>query len=260
MTRLAGKVALVTGASQGIGAGIARRFAAEGAAVIVHHTDDAQGATRVAADIVWRGGRAIAVRGDIAHWPDIRRIYEETLSTFGGLDILVNNTGLDGDGVARPMKHRAMSADERARHAELQSEATIFGAMLMSQEAVRLFGEAGGSIINLTSLGRCGMAPAIDADDAPEAAIDAMTRGLTRAFATRNIRVNSIAPGVMGPEEPAAIDTIDGSVLNRQFIAMPLFGRSIAQDAVATLAVTLACDDVMFRRGDEPRLASAGLH
>jgi 3-oxoacyl-[acyl-carrier protein] reductase len=173
MTRLAGKVALVSGASHGIGAGIARRFGAEGAAVVVHHTDDAQGAARVVADIVWRGGRAIAVHGDIAHWPDIRRLFEETLGTFGGLDILVNNAG-----PAKPMAMRAMSGAERARQAELQAEAMLFGAMLMSQEAVRLFGADGGSIINL----------------APDAATDAMTLGLSRALGALPISVHALAP------------------------------------------------------------------
>jgi 3-oxoacyl-[acyl-carrier protein] reductase len=251
MTRLAGKVALVTGASDGIGASIARRFAAEGAAVIVHHTDDFKGAARVVADIVWRGGRAIAVQGDIAHWPDIRRLFEETIATFGGLDILVNNAGL-----AKPITHRAMSTDERARQAELQSEASVFGAMLMSQEAVRLFGDDGGSIINLTALGSYGMAPATAVESAPEAAIDAMTRGLSRAFGSRHIRVNSIAPGVMGPEEPAAIDALTDSALNRQFIAMPALGRA-APDAVARLAVSLACNDNALHRGDQPTAMNA---
>lgn len=255
MTKLAGKIALVTGASQGAGASIARRFGAEGAAVIVHHTDDAQGATRVVADIVWRGGRAIAVQGDIAHWPDIRRIYEETIATFGGLDILVNNAA-----PVKPTGHRAMSSDERARHAELQSEALIFGTMLMSQEAVRLFGADGGSIINLTALGRIGVAPTTVAADTTEAAIDAMTRGLTRSFGARNIRVNSIAPGVMGPDEPAASNGHDGDAAIRRFIALPLLGRGIAQDAVARLAVQLACDDIVHRLGQAPRTTVASWH
>jgi 3-oxoacyl-[acyl-carrier protein] reductase len=245
MTRLAGKVALVTGASDGIGAGIARRFGAEGAAVIVHHTDDPAGAARVVADIVWRGGRAIAVQGDIAHWPDIRRLFEETVATFGTLDILVNNAR-----ASRPGRRTAMSEREYRRQTELQSEATVFGAMLLCQEAIRLFGARGGSIINLTTLGRSSLAPAISADAAPDAAIDAMTRGLSRAFGAHNIRVNCIAPGVMGPQEPAAIDVLDGRAVNRQFIALPSLGMTSAKDTVARLAVSLACDDAVPGTGE----------
>jgi 3-oxoacyl-[acyl-carrier protein] reductase len=151
MTRLAGKVALVTGASRGIGAGIARRLAAEGAAVVVHHNDDAQNATRVVADIVWRGGRAITVQGEVAHWPDVRRLFEEIVTTFGGLDILVNNAGM-----TTPLPQRAITDDDAWR----PFESHLFGAMLMCHEAVRLFGADGGSIINLTALERCDMAPA----------------------------------------------------------------------------------------------------
>lgn len=230
MTRLAGKVALVTHAGNGIGAAVARRLAAEGACVVVSHTDDREGATRLVADIVWRGGCAIAVQGDVAHWPDVRRLFEETAATFGRLDILVN------DARAAPRTAR----DDR------QDGINLFGAMLMCQEAVRLFGNDGGAIINLTSLARCGLAPDVEA--APDGAIDALTRGLVRALSGHNIRVHAIAPGVFGPQEPAEIDVLDGTARSRQFVALP---RRTSPDAVAKLAADLACAD-----GQAPLMAA----
>ena len=208
MTRLAGQVALVTHAGSGIGAAVARRLAAEGACVVVSHTDDHEGAARLVADIIWRGGCAMAVQGDVAHWPDVRRLFSETAATFGGLDILVNDT----------------------RH---HDDTNLFGAMLMSQEAVRLFGPDGGAIINLTTLARCDLAP----DAAPDMAIDTLTLGLARAFSSRNIRVHAIAPGAVGPQE---IDVLDGAARSRQFVALP---RRTTPDAVAKLAADLASEN-----------------
>ena len=247
MTRLAGKVALVTGAADGIGAGIARRFGAEGAAVIVHHANDPHGAARVVAEIVWRGGRAIAVQGDIARWPDVRRLYEEIAATFGRLDILVNNGAL-----ARTELQDALADDDQRQARELK----VFGAMLLCQEAVRMFGVTGGSIVNLTALDGIPTAPASMPDPGADAAIDAMTRGLSRAYGTRNVRVSTIAPGMLGPEEPAAIDVLDGSVRNRQFIALPA-ARNRAPDSIADIAVALTCDDSAHRSGRDIVVAGA---
>jgi 3-oxoacyl-[acyl-carrier protein] reductase len=210
MTRLAGQVALVTHAGSGIGAAIARRLAAEGACVVVSHKDDHDGASRLVADIIWRGGCAMAVQGDVAHWPDVRRLFADTVATFGGLDILVNDT-------------------------RQSDETHLFGAMLMSQEAVRLFGPDGGAIINLTTLARCDLAP----EAPPDMAVDTLTVGLARAFGGRNIRVHAIAPGALGPQEPAEIDVLDGAARSRQFVALP---RRATPDAVARLAADLASE------------------
>jgi 3-oxoacyl-[acyl-carrier protein] reductase len=215
--------------------------------VIVHHADDPRGAARVVAEIVWRGGRAIAVQGDIARWQDVRRLYEEIATTFGRLDILVNNGGF-----ARAHAEGALTDDDQRCELELK----VFGAMLMSQEAVRMFGVDGGSVINLTALDAFATVPASLPDPSVEAAIDAMTRGLSRAYGTRNIRVSTIAPGMLGPEEPAAIDVLDGSVLNRQFIALPA-ARHHAPDTIAEIAVALTCDDYAFRTGGDIMVAGA---
>ncbi len=220
MTRLAGKVALVTHAGSGIGAVVARRLAAEGACVVISHKDDAEGASRLVADIIWRGGCAMAVQGDVAFWPDVRRLFEETAATFGRLDILVNDTR------AAP----SPTGDTR------REDINLFGAMLMSQEAVRLFGTDGGAIINLTTLARCDLAP----DAAPETAIDTLTLGLARAFTSRNIRVHAIAPGALGPQEPADINVLDDAARSRQFVALP---RHTTPDAVAKQAADLASEN-----------------
>jgi 3-oxoacyl-[acyl-carrier protein] reductase len=230
MTRLAGKVALVTHAGSGIGAVVARRLAAEGACVVISHKDDTENATRLVADIVWRGGCAMAVQSDVAFWPDVRRLFEETGATFGRLDILVNDVRTAGP------------ATEDTRQRE---EINLFGAMLMSQEAIRLFGSDGGAIINLTSLARCDLAP----DAAPETAIDTLTLGLARAFTSRNIRVHAIAPGALGPQEPADIEVFDRAVRSRQFVALP---PRTTPDAVAKLAADLA-----FESGCAPLMAAS---
>lgn len=233
MTRLAGQVALVTHAGSGIGAAVARRLAAEGACVVISHTDDHEGAARVVADIIWRGGCALAVQGDVAHWPDVRRLFAETAATFGQLDILVND-----------VRAAAPTAEDTRRRDDIN----LFGAMLVSQEAIRLFGPDGGAIINLTSLARCDLAPEI----APETAIDTLTLGLARAFGGRNIRVHAIAPGAMGPHEPARdhaeIDVLDGAARSRQFVALP--GRS-PPDVVAKLVA-----DLSVERGLAPLMAA----
>lgn len=252
MTRLAGKIALVTDAADGIGAGIARRFGAEGAAVIVHHAGDPRGAARVVAEIVWRGGRAVAVQGDIARWQDIRRLYEEIAATFGRLDILVNNGAL-----ARPGSQASRAEDALPDNDQRQArELKLFGAMLLCQEAVRMFGAGGGAIVNLTALDGLTTAPAALPDPGADAAIDAMTRGLSRAYGTRNVRVSTIAPGMLGPEEPAAIDVLDGSVRNRQFIALPA-AHNHAPDSIAEMAVALSCDDNAYRSGRDITVAAA---
>ncbi len=221
MTRLAGQVALVTQGARGIGAAIARRLAAEGACVVISHKNDHDDATRLVADIIWRGGCAMAVAGDVAFWPDVRRLFEETAATFGRLDILVNDTRASAP----------TTEDTRPREDRWRDEINLFGAMLMSQEAIRLFGHDGGAIINLTSLARCDLAP----NAAPETAIDTLTLGLARAFTSRNIRVHAIAPGALGPE----IDVLAGDARSRQFVALP---RRATPEAVAKLAADLACD------------------
>ena len=225
MTRLAGQVALVTHAGSGIGAAVARRLAAEGACVVISHKDDTEGASRLVADIIWRGGCAIAVQGDVAFWPDVRRLFEETAATFGRLDILVNDTR------AAPSPAGDNRRDDRWR-----DEINLFGAMLMSQEAIRLFGTDGGAIINLTSLAHCDLAP----DAVPETAIDTLTLGLARAFTSRNIRVHAIAPGALGPQEPADIDVLDTDARSRQFVVLP---RRTTPDEVAKLAADLASEN-----------------
>lgn len=229
VARLTGQVALVTDAAQSVAAGIARRFAAEGAAVVVHSAD-AQAATRVVAEIVWRGGRAITAQGDLTHWPDVRRLFEDTLSTFGGLDILVNGAGLTAACVQEETRQ-----DDDAE--PLDGE--LFGAMLLCQEAVQTFGAAGGDIINLTSPESCTMAPAMCPDRAPAAAVDTMTRGLSQTFGPRGIRAHAIALDTAG-DPGTALHVLDRHDVNPDYITVAAARRRLP-NAIAELAVSLTC-------------------
>ena len=191
MHKLEGKVAVVTGASKGIGASIAKHMAAEGAAVVVNYASSNEGADRVVADIEKNGGRAIAVQADVAKKADIERLFSEAKKAFGKIDILVNNAGIYEfspiEGVTEEHFHK-------------QFNINVLGLILASQEAVKHFGSSGGSIINISS-GASTMAPAnTSVYSATKAAVDAVTKSLASELGSRNIRVNSINPGMVETE------------------------------------------------------------
>jgi 3-oxoacyl-[acyl-carrier protein] reductase len=188
--KLAGKVAVVTGASKGIGASIAKHMAAEGAAVVVNYASSNKGADRVVADIENNRGRAIAVQADVAK-ADIERLFSEAKKAFGKIDILVNNAGIYEfspiEGVTEEHFHK-------------QFNLNVLCLILASQEAVKHFGSAGGSIINISS-GASTMAPAnTSVYSATKAAVDAVTRSLAKELGSSNTRVNSINPGMVETE------------------------------------------------------------
>lgn len=182
MTRLQGKIAIVTGASGGVGAGIARYLGAEGAAVVVSYAKDAQGASRVAADIVATGGRAIALHGDASKAEDVKRIFRITNDAFGRPDLVVNNTGIDSMG-------RASETD-----AHRQFDVDVFGTFLMSQQAAHQFGDNGGVIINMSSVGSRDLAPDRVAYSTAKGVVETLTLGLSHELGSRGIRVISIDP------------------------------------------------------------------
>jgi 3-oxoacyl-[acyl-carrier protein] reductase len=182
MTRLQGKIAIVTGASGGVGAGIARYLGAEGAAVVVSYAKDAQGANRVAADIVATGGRAMALHGDASKAEDVKRIFRITNDAFGRPDLVVNNTGIDSMGRAsEPDAHRQFDVD-------------VFGTFLMSQQAAHQFGDNGGVIINMSSVGSRDLAPDRVAYSTTKGVVETLTLGLSHELGSRGIRVISIDP------------------------------------------------------------------
>jgi 3-oxoacyl-[acyl-carrier protein] reductase len=185
MSDLNAKVAVVTGASKGIGAAIAKALSAAGAAVVVNYSASKEDADRVVADIKAKGGKAIAVKGDVAKADDMGRLFEETKKTFGGLDILVNNAG-----IYRFARLEEITEDEFHQHFNIN----VLGTILATREAVKYFGPNGGNVINMSSIASAGV-PEAAVYSGSKGAVDAITRGLAEELGPRKIRVNAIAPG-----------------------------------------------------------------
>jgi 3-oxoacyl-[acyl-carrier protein] reductase len=189
--KLTGKVAVVTGASKGIGASIAKHLAAEGAAVVVNYASSKAGADKVVDEITSSGGKAIAVQADVAAKTDIERLFAETKAAFGQLDILVNNAGI------YDMSPLEQITEE---HFHKQFNLNVLGLLLTTQEALKHFGPAGGSVINTSSIVSTWGTPGASVYSATKAAVDAVTRSLGKELGSRNIRVNSINPGMVETE------------------------------------------------------------
>ena len=240
--RLKGKVAIVTGASKGIGAAIATHLAEEGAAVVVNYASSKQGADRVVAEITGKGGRAIAVQADMSKRADIQRLFAEARKAFDRIDILVNNAGI--------YEFAPLEA-VTAEHFHKQFNLNVLGTLLASQEAVKHFGRAGGSIINLSSVVAT-TAPAMGTVySATKAAVDAVTRSLAKELGPRNIRVNSINPGMVETEGTTSSGiTANESDFRKQFEGQAPLGRIGKPKDVAPAAVYLASDDSSWITGE----------
>jgi len=248
MSRLKNKVAIVTGASKGIGAGIAKSLAAEGAAVVVNYASSREGADRVVADIVKEGGRAVAVQGDVSKTADVQRLFAETQKAFGALDVLVNNAGV---------YEFAALGEITEEQFHRQFNTNVLGLILATQEAVKRFGAEGGSIINIGSTASSLTPPTSTVYTATKSAVDAVTHVLAKELGPKKIRVNSINPGMVETEGTHAVGVI-GSDFQKQFEAQTPLGR-IAQPAdIAPIAVFLASADSGWLTG-ETLLASGGL-
>ena len=204
MSKLQGKVAVVTGASKGIGAGIAKGFAAEGASVVVNYASSREGAERVVREIGERGGKAIAVQADVAKRADVERLFDETETAFGAVDILVNNAG-----VYRFAAIEAFSEEEFHR----QFDTNVMGLLLATQQAVARFGPKGGSVINIGSGAPQLALPSTAVYTATKAAVASITQVLSKELGPRKIRVNAIAPGGVETEGVHDLGLI-GSDLN----------------------------------------------
>ncbi|MBL8837290.1 MAG: glucose 1-dehydrogenase [Alphaproteobacteria bacterium] len=240
MNDLAGKVAIVTGASKGIGAAIAAQLGAAGAAVAVNYATDRAGADQVVAQITGKGGRAIAVQGDVSKADDVKRLFAETQAAFGRLDVLVNNAGVYG---AEPIE--AVSEAEFHR----QFNINVLGTLLTIQQSLKHFGGEGGSVINISSIVGGNPLPAFSVYSATKAAVDAITTALGRELGTRKIRVNAIAPG-MTISEGAITAGIIGSDFEKQAIAGTPLGRTGQPDDIARVAVFLASDRAAWMTGE----------
>ncbi len=191
MSKLKNKVAVVTGASKGIGAGIAKALAAEGAAVVVNYASSREGADRVVAEIKSKGGNAIAVQGDVSKASDVSVIFAETKNAFGKLDILVNNAGVYEmaplEGITETQFHRLFNTN-------------VLGLIQATQEAVKLFGPEGGSVINIGSAITSLNPPASAVYTATKSAVDAITQVFSKELGPKKIRVNSLNPGMVETE------------------------------------------------------------
>jgi 3-oxoacyl-[acyl-carrier protein] reductase len=239
MSRLSGKAAVVTGASKGIGAGIAKALAAEGAAVVVNYASSKEGAEKVVAEIRAKGGKAVAVRGDVAKVADVKKIFAEAKHAFGRLDILVNYAGVYN---FAPLE--ALSDEEFHRH----FNTNVLGLLLATQEAVKHFGE-GGSVINIGSAVTELNPPNSVVYTAAKGAVDAVTRVLAKELGPRKIRVNSINPGVVDTEGTNAAGFVGGE-FEKQIIAQTPLGRTGQPGDIAPVAVFLASDDSRWVTGD----------
>jgi 3-oxoacyl-[acyl-carrier protein] reductase len=239
MSKLAGKIALVTGASKGIGASIAEHLAAEGASVVVNYASSKAGADAVVKRITEKGGKAIAVQADVSKPQDITRLLAETKAAFGKLDILVNNAGI---------YEFAPLESVTAEHFHKQFDLNVLGLLLTTQEAVKLFGAEGGSILNISSI--VGPMPVATASvySATKAAVDALTVALSRELGPKKIRVNSLNPGMVETEGLHSVGFAESDFRKMVESQTPL-GRIAQPQDIARAAVFFASDDAGWVTG-----------
>ena len=248
MGKLANKVAIVTGASKGIGAGIAKALAAEGAAVVVNYASSKDGADKVVAEIKAKGGKAVAVQGDVSKQGDISKLFEETKKAFGRLDVLVNNAGI--------YEFAALgTVTEESFHKMFNLN--VLGLILSSQEALKYFGPEGGSIINIGSAVTSLYPPTSSVYTATKGAVDSVTRVLAKELGPKKIRVNSINPGMVETEGTHTAGFIGSDFQKFAESTSPL-GRIGQTEDIAPVAVFLASDDSGWLTG-ELLLASGGM-
>jgi 3-oxoacyl-[acyl-carrier protein] reductase len=240
MGKLDGKVALVTGASKGIGAGIARACAAEGAKVVVNYASDREGAERVVEAIKQGGGAAIAAGGDVGKAGDVAALFAAARRAFGTVDILVNNAGVYRMGALADVGEA-----EFRRHFDIN----VLGLLLASQAAAAQFQEQGGAIVNVSSLVSRLTPPGFVIYNATKGAVDAITRTLAKELGPRKIRVNAISPGVVITEGTHAAGVAGGEFEKNAVTATPL-GRVGQPDDIAPVAVFLASDEARWITGE----------
>jgi 3-oxoacyl-[acyl-carrier protein] reductase len=240
MSRLTNKVAVVTGASKGIGAEIARELAAAGAAVVVNYATSRDGADKVVAEIIGSGGKAAAVQGDVAKAADVERLFAETEREFGPLDVLVNNAGVYQFGSIEQIS-------EAEFHREFNTN--VLGVLLAIREAVKHFGPSGGSIINLGSVVSRIAPPDSAIYVATKSAVEGITRVLAKELGPRKIRVNSINPGVVETEGTHSAGIIGGD-FERQAVQQTPLGRFGQPTDIAPVVVFLASDDARWVTGE----------
>lgn len=241
MSKLKNKVAIVTGASKGIGAGIAKAYGTEGASVVVNYSSDKAGADRVVKEIVDGGGKAIAVQGNVSLSADVKRLFAAAKTAYGTLDILVNNAGVFA---FQPLE--AITEDEFHR----QFNTNVLGTILTTQEAVQHFNGKGGSVINVSSVISDNPMANSAVYSATKGAVDTIAVALSKELGSKNIRVNTIAPGGVDTEGSNTLGMIGGD-LEKQIVADTPLGRIGQPNDIARVAVFLGSDDAGWINGQK---------
>jgi 3-oxoacyl-[acyl-carrier protein] reductase len=240
MKKLDGKIAVVTGASKGIGASIAKHLAAEGAAVVVNYASSKEGADRVVDEITRIGGKAIAVQANVSKKAEVEQLFVKTQQVFGRLDILVNNAGI---------YEYVPIEDITEEHFHKHFDLNVLGLILTSQAGVKHFGSEGGSIINISSIASTTTPATASVYSATKAAVDAVTKSLAKELGPRKIRVNSINPGMVVTEGIQAAGVI-GSDYQKQVEAQTPLGRIGQPQDIAPAAVFFASSDSAWITGE----------
>lgn len=242
MNKLNNKVAVVTGASKGIGAAIAKHLAAAGAKVVINYANSKESADNVVKAITDKGGIAISVQGDVSKEADVSRLFQETKLAFGTLDILVNNAAYQG---YTPIEQVSVAGFHQ------HFNVNVLGALLSIQESLKLFGDKGGSIINISSAASKMPLPAASLYSASKAALDAITIALSKELGAKGVRINSILPGATETEGAGAAGVTAGSEYEKMFIANTPLGRRGQPEDIAKVAVFLASEDAGWITGEQ---------
>lgn len=245
--KLAGKVAVVTGASKGIGAAIAKQLAAEGASVVVNYASSKAGADKIVNEITGQGGKAIAVQGNVSKQADIHRLFAETKNAFGRVDILVNNAGI---------YEFAPLEQITEEHIRKQFDLNVLGLLLTTQEAVKHFTASGGSVVNVSSLVSTLAPPNASVYSATKGAVDTITASLAKELGSRKIRVNAVRPGLVETEGTSTAGFTQGD-FHDQYVANAPLGRIGKPQDIATATTFLVSDDALWITG-ETLLVSGG--
>src|SRR6201984_862 len=246
--KLKGKVAVVTGASKGIGAGIAKEFAAEGASIVVNYASANQDADRVVDEISERGGKAVAIKGNVSNKAEVERLFAEAEKAFGKIDILINNAGV---------YEFTPLGEVTEQQFHKMFDTNVLGMLLATQEALKHFNADGGSIINIGSLASSLTPPTAVVYNATKGAVDAITRTLAKELGPRKIRVNSINPGMVVTEGVTS-GGFEQSDFRTTLEAQTPLGRIGQTDDIAPAAVFFASDDSKWITG-ETLLIAGGL-